>query len=359
MLKSTLWLGLGGAGCKLVNEALNINPSLNTMFVNNNRNEVSVLNNFEASLDNYLLISGNGSGRDREKARQNIVNNKNLVIDHLSKEVNKYTNFIIIFATGGGFGCGSFKTITKVVYSLAKRYGNEIGITLLPILPKFSNKRIDMQNTLLAYNDIVELKKDRIINNYCFIDNNKIKNINKFNNEVMKTVIEAYSLNNIELDINDARRIHDAYGYKLFLNLEDEFSEDVNDAIEYSISNSNFIIPNSFKNCSHLGISVKEDFDSYSISDLFNVRDFDKADYNDDNNILVVSGCKEPINVIKRYEEYFNKSISEDGIDEEDYIVNIDFKENKTTTRSIKEEIVDKPKKITKADLRKELDDLF
>ena len=88
MLKSTLWLGLGGAGCKLVNEALNINPSLNTMFVNNNRNEVSVFNNFEASLYNYLLISGNCSWRDREKARQYIVNNKNLVIDHLSIEVN-------------------------------------------------------------------------------------------------------------------------------------------------------------------------------------------------------------------------------------------------------------------------------
>lgn len=359
MLKSTMFIGLGGAGNKLANEALNIEPSLNTIFVNSNRNEISNLSNFDSSLDNYLIVHGNGTGRNREKAIQDISNSKNLIIDYLGNQVNKFKNFVIIFATGGGFGCGSFKTITKVVYSLAKRYGNEIGITLLPILPKFSNKRIDMQNTLLAYNDIVELKKDRIINNYCFIDNNKIRNINKFNNEVMKTVIEAYSLNNIELDINDARRIHDAYGYKLFLNLEDEFSEDVNDAIEYSISNSNFIIPNSFKNCSHLGISVKENFDSYSISDLFNVRDFDKSDYNDDNNILVVSGCKEPINVIKRYEEYFNKSISEDSIDEEDYIVDIDFKENKTIIKSIKEEIIDKPKKITKADLRKELDDLF
>ena len=358
MLKSTLWLGLGGAGCKLVNEALNINPSLNTMFVNNNRNEVSALNNFEASLDNYLLISGNGSGRDREKARQNIVNNKNLVIDHLSKEVNKYTNFIIIFATGGGFGCGSFYTITKVIHSLAKRFENEIGITLLPVLPKLSKKRIDMQNTLLAYNDISELKKDNIINNYCFIDNNKIKNINKFNNEVVQTIINAYSLNNIELDINDARRIHNASGYKVFLDLEDEFSEDINDAIDYSITNSNFVIPNTFKNCSHLGVSVKEDFDMYSIPDIFNVREFDKTDNNEDRNILVISGCKEPISFIKNYEECLSKCIDESLVDEEEYVVNVPKIETKFKKFDNKD-FNDKPKKITKADLRRELDDLF
>ena len=354
MLKSTLFIGLGGCGCKLIDTALSLNPSLNTLFVNSNKNEVSNLDNFNVGLDNYLICTGNGSGRDREKAKKDISNNRNLIIDYMSKQVNKYTNFVIIFSMNGGYGSGGFYTITKVIYSLAKRYGNEIGITLLPVL---SHKRVDIENTLLAYNDIVELKKDGFICNYSFIDNNKINNIKEFNKEVMQTILNAYSLNNIELDINDSRRIHNARGYKVFLELNEEFCDNVEDAIDYSIHNSNFIIPESFKNCTHLGISVSENFNAFNISDEFNIKEFDKADISDENNILVIGGCKEPISTIKAYEECLSKSMDYSIADEEEYIINIPKQEPKF--EKFKGIVEEKPKKITKADLRKELDDLF
>ena len=217
--------------------------------------------------------------------------------------------------------------------------------------------RVDIENTLLAYNDIVELKKDGFICNYSFIDNNKINNIKEFNKEVMQTILNAYSLNNIELDINDSRRIHNARGYKVFLELNEEFCDNVEDAIDYSIHNSNFIIPESFKNCTHLGISVSENFNAFNISDEFNIKEFDKADISDENNILVIGGCKEPISTIKAYEECLSKSMDYSIADEEEYIINIPKQEPKF--EKFKGIVEEKPKKITKADLRKELDDLF
>ena len=57
MIKSTLFISLGGCGAKLLNELIDINPSINGVFVNSNINEMRKLSHFDIESGNYLAIN--------------------------------------------------------------------------------------------------------------------------------------------------------------------------------------------------------------------------------------------------------------------------------------------------------------
>lgn len=358
MIKSTLFISLGGAGSKLLNELMNVNPNVNGIFVNSNENEIRRLSNFNIEDGNYLTIKGNGTARSRQKSKESIENDKTKVMEFVNNLIGNYSTYVLITSLDGGFGSGSFPMICKAIKNLNKRTGIDVDVNIIGICPKTKSRRINLQNTLEAYNDIIQLSKNGFISSYQFINNNKMKNVKEFNREVMEEINNAYSIANIELDLNDAKAINNAKGYKVILNLKPEMSNNLKDAIMYAQQTSNFILPKNIGRATHIGISfIEDEYDTFEALDLFTVTEFDKEDYNDDNNIIILSGIENPNEAIQEYENELNK-IENDDINNEDGIFISNVSSNTMNKYKPKQE-KPKSKPLTKQDLRDLADDIW
>ena len=356
MIKETKFLGLGGAGSKLVNELYNINHSANIGFINSNANEMKILNNYTPS--NGLFIDGNGTGRNRQKAMESLKASKEKILNFVEEDTGKYTTYVIITSLDGGFGSGSFPMVSKLIKNINIRYNYNVDVNLIGVVPKNNSRKINLNNTLTAYSDIVNLKNSGIINSYQFINNNKMIKEKEFNTEIMDLINKSYTINNNELDLNDAKLINSTIGYKMVLELDKSFSGKLSDAINYSFANSCFLVPKNIGRCKKFGCSfVEDDFDKNEVLDKFNITEFDKEDYNDnDMNLIVMGGMSDPIEYFKNLEDIYNSK--EDEIDElEEYIPKVKSYEKQKTNIKVKEEI--QPKKLTKKDLRNMIDDLW
>lgn len=106
MIKETKFLGLGGAGSKLVNELYNINQTVNIGFINSNANEMKILDNYSHS--NGLFIDGNGTGRSRLKAKESLKASQEKILNFVDEDTGKYSTYVLVTSLDGGFGSGSF-----------------------------------------------------------------------------------------------------------------------------------------------------------------------------------------------------------------------------------------------------------
>ena len=351
MIKQTLFISLGGAGGKLLNELININSSINGIFINSNINEMKKLNNFNLEHGNYLAINGNGSARNRLKTKEVLQKDKYKIMDFFSNIVENYNTYVIITSMDGGFGAGAFETVSKVIKSLGNKLGLETNINFVGVCPKLNSRRINLQNTIESYNDLIELIEQEIVQSYQFINNDKMIEEKSFNNEVMTSINNEYTIANEELDSNDSKLINNALGYKVILELREDL--DLIESINNAINTNNFIMPKNVGYATHIGISIKEDcFNKEDILDKFNIQDFDKSDYNNENNLIILSGCESPTYIFEKYKEYYLKFEEHQS----QYTPKIEFKNEHKT----KPDIVNKPKtNLTKKDLRDLLDDIF
>lgn len=355
MIKSTLFISLGGCGAKLLNELIDINPSINGVFVNSNINEMRKLSHFDIESGNYLAINGKGTARQRQKSMASLEKDKLKVMEFINNTVGNYNTYVLIFSCDGGFGSGSFPLFSKAIKNLNKRAGyDDIAVNIIGVFPKVNSRKLNLQNTIEAYNDIVDLNTQGFINSYQFINNDRMEDINEFNKSVMEDINSCYNIENIELDTNDSMAINNCSGYKVVLNLDyDSFDGELQDAISYAQQTSNFLLPQNIGYATHIGISfIEDEFDIYEALDSFNVSEFDKEDYNNENNIILLGGCNPPIEAIKEYEEAL-LNINNNPIKEQVYKSDITVKK-----KPVKKAETNK-KQLTKNDLRDMLDDLW
>lgn len=368
MLRKTLFLGSGGAGGKLVNTLININKSVNGIFINSNLNEMKKLDNLNLQTNNFLHIAGDGTGRNRDKAMESLEFDKSKIMDYLNTKIGNYNTYVIVVSLDGGFGSGSFPLLSKAIKNLNRRMGINVDVNLIGIWPKLNTRKTNLENCFKAYNDITELVKEGYINSYQFIDNNKMNNELEFNSYAMSIINDEYEINNDELDSNDARLINNAIGYKIALELKGEYSNDLNAAIREAAINSPFVMPQNIGRCTHFGCSlIESEFNKEEVLNSFNVINFDKEDYNDSKNIIILGGALTPDNVIQQYEEKY-KELEEDILtyQSNDYVIDIDFKPIEpqfkaepiinTNTNAINN--ISKPS-LSKKDLRDMIDDLW
>lgn len=299
-MNNTLLIGTGGCGNKLLNtaidilsESFNLKSAYDYRFVNSNANEMSMLPNYDA-ITNGLIINGDGTGRSREKAKASIGSDKTKILNHFINIIDKYTSVLIMSSADGGFGNGSIFIIANVI----KQLNSNIPVNLLIAMPRLSSSKAGLENSISLYQEILEMRKANIVNSVQFIDNDKMRNEDSFNKNVMTQVINSLELGGGSLDSNDSLLINSANRYKVILPLQDKYKNLV-DAIDASIKDSPFVMPTNLVNCSHLGaIFQKGNYQKEDVHERFRVKEFDKTEYGD-MDIIVLGGCVMPDDHVK------------------------------------------------------------
>ena len=344
-MNNLLSIGLGGCGNKLLNAFMQLDSIKDGLFINSNINEMKNLS--ECNSDNRLAIRGNGTGRSRRKAKESLKNDKDKISDYLAEKIMLYSQYQLISSGDGGFGSGSIGIVAKII-----RFGRpDALIRVVLTFPKANSRRFSIENQLDCYNEILQLKKDGIINSIVIIDNNKMNNEDEFNKRCMSILLKSYDMVFNQIDENDLAITNFANGYSIPLELGAK-GESLENAIDRAINNSPFLMPNSFR-CSHmLGIFQREVYDKEEALEIIKVKEFDKTEYGYDN-MLLLGGCKMPSNHFSKLEDEL-ESLEEDDEEEDEFMVKSIFRSKRsneavTTTSSV----------VNKKQLREMLGDDF
>lgn len=298
-------IGTGGCGNKLLDTLLNIDNRYVSLFCNTNIKEMEILDNYNRNT-NALYISGAaGSGRDSKVAKELIKNDKARVGDYLKNRFSQSSGidtFFILASGDGGSGSGSVSLLTQLI---KKSVNPDAKINLLIAAPKLSEKELSFINFKRLWNDISKLIESGMINSIQFIDNNKMIDEESFNYEVMKEFDNSLSINSIEIDEEDSKRVNTANGYKVTLNINSKHKP-LKMAVDNAIKTSNFILPEHLE-CDYMLSYLDGDiFDSNNLDRLFTVYGMTKSDYHsveDEPNIIVLGGCEMPSHYIESIEE--------------------------------------------------------
>ncbi|MGL5647853.1 MAG: hypothetical protein ACRDDY_08375 [Clostridium sp.] len=340
-------IGTGGAGNKMLDTLLNINRIYTPVFCNTNVREMEILKHFNPNANALYIANAEGTGRDRSKAVEAIKADQPSILSFFVNKFSKQSgkeHFFIISSADGGSGSGSVPMLSKVI----KRVNPNATVNLLIANPNLSERGYSLQNTVDLYVEIVELMKSGRVNSVQFIDNNKMQNEEDFNYDVMRMFDNSLSINNIDIDVTDSERVNTEVGYKVILELDPEDKNDIDKAINSAIKNSPFVMPSVFE-CNILMASMmKEDFDKYAVRGKFEVFNFDKYDYNNKSNIIVLGGIEMPsdhIELIKmelesQKDKKKNRNIFGKDITKETPIKKEEKKENIGVTREDLDEMM-------------------
>jgi hypothetical protein len=345
-------IGTGGCGNKLLDTFMDLlnNPDnilqsvYDGVFVNSNINEMKRLKHY--SNLNGLAITGGGTGRDQDIAQESISKDRSKFINFFANKADNYDVASVYCAGGGGFGSGSITTLTNVLRQLNPK----LAINLVVAMPALSEGKTTIGNALKLHSKITKLRVQGVINSYQYIDNDKMEDEETFNTECMRLILNSYELQEGAVDISDTKAINSASKYKVILPLVNKFKSLV-DAVDYSMDNSNFVIPSNL-DCSHLGgIFVKGEYDKDEWKELFKAKKWGKTDYGT-KNLMVLGGVSSPDEYIQTLQEAYD-NMKDDESDDEETI--FEFKENSNKTQNSNDNFSKKEREepeITKKTLR-------
>ncbi|KQC91232.1 hypothetical protein AM596_15780 [Clostridium perfringens CP4] len=344
-------IGTGGAGNKLLDVLLDINPVYNSVFCNTNVKEMENLKHYDAENNSLYFASAQGTGRNRDKAKAAIKKDRAKTLDFF---VDKYSptsgikTFFLIGSTDGGSGSGSMPMLAKIL----KRVNSNCKVNVLAPTPDFNSNILSLKNTLGFWKDILELMKDGIVDSLQFIDNNKMRDEKEFNYAVMKEFDDSIGITAGEIDTEDSEKVNTAKGYKVTLNLNPDIN-DFEKAVEIAKLTSNFVIPEDITKVDVLMANFQKDiFKKEDIKKCFKVFSLDKEEYVEDKNMIVLGGVELPKDHKKLIEmevEKLEKEISNRDIFDDDDL------EVKTEIKREAPEI--KAKGISKKDLMNMIND--
>ena len=300
-MSNYFFVSTGGAGNRILDSILTINNSYNGCFINSNGNEIKILDNYNINNSIIMNTDGNGANRSRDKAKKSYDTDKGKIINFFIDKITDYDCCILISSLAGGFGSG---TTFKIAEDL-KSINPNIKVSLIGVCPKSNSSRTEIFNVLQFYNELLECN---YIDNYIFVDNNKMKSEEKFNKLIAEYILDSIEFNYAIIDSNDILTAHTTRGYKSILKLNPTI-DNIEDAIEYAKLETPFILPRDVFLGSIGLVSVDKDiYDKNIIEDMFNVREFSKSDYNNlDLNIIITSGCLRPTGTFKNFESKYNE----------------------------------------------------
>lgn len=311
-------IGTGGTGNKLLDTLMDLlNNSENVLqsvydgvFVNSNINEMKRLKHYNSTI-NGLAINGGGTGRNQDVAQESISKDRSKFINFFANKADNYDVASIYLASGGGFGGGSLTTLTNVLRHL----NSKLAINLVVAMPALTEGKTTIGNALKLHSKITKLRVQGVVNSYQYIDNDKMNNEDEFNKLCMQLILDSYELQDGAVDINDAKTINSANKYKVILPLADKFKSLV-DAIDYSMDNSPFVMPNNL-DCSYMGgIFQKGVYDKDEWRDLFKAKMWGKTDYGT-KNLMVLGGTSTPNEYIQTLQEAYDNMKDDEDIEQE------------------------------------------
>lgn len=357
-IKKLLLVGVGKTGNVIVNDMMNLDSKYTGLYINTAKKDMINLENFNDN-NYYKIPQVDGTGRNREKARDYLIEKKDSFID-IILEYDDFSTICYAFSMDGGTGSGCTPSLMNMTKAMFKQtYDKDVKIIAVAILPKTNVGDNGINNTKECWNDLLKLKNNGVIDTLYLVDNNKRDTYEEINEELTKSLHLAFTFDKYdmvgELDTNDSTNINLANGYNLILTLEDgEDSEEkaIVDAQERSV----FVLPtdgNYYSNYS--GLLIKEDtYDIENISTILGVAKYDtyKAYTDEDvNSILFFGGLEIPKGAIDVLDTILkSRETKETTQSLNDLLVNVNREDgnSKKSTNKSKEKNMNKSKAVKK-----------
>jgi hypothetical protein len=347
---NVLGIGCGGCGNHLVSTFLDMDKRYTGIFMNTNMSEMENLRHFNRERRCFYIANSDGTGKNRELTEMYIKEDAPKFADMILKFPQKY---LIMFTSGNG-GTGS-KAVIMLTKLIKQKLKSNKSINLVATFPSLDESEIDFKNTIDFWNEVIELKNKGLIDSIQFIDNDKPFSEEEINLRAMKQLDRSIDLIEGKLDTSDIDRVHEAKGYKIILDLDNDI-KDLDKAIDKAIESSVFFMPTDFDCNCMVGNVNGNSFNEKEIKSKFDIYAFNKFNINSDGkSTLVLGGCDLPNEAIGMIKEALNecrekkrkRTVKQDVFVE----VKNDTENNKTNT----EETYDS--KISSKDLNDMFDD--
>lgn len=293
-LDDLLVIGLGGCGNNQLEELLSINRRYTGLFFNTNIIEMKKLSHYDERLS-YYIANADGTGQDRKLCLDYLRSDAPKIMDKLTGFNDRDT--IVMLASASG-GTGS-KAITFLPTVIKKIYPNK-SINLVVTMPKRNSTSILLDNATDTWNEIIELKRNNIIDSLMFINNNKLNDENIINKKAMKELNNCLTFKGKSIDTTDSKKVNTSKGYKVFLELND--IDNLEDNISMAIDKSMFYIPSDLESNYVVGC-IESNIDSNDLNSLCKGYEFSKVETNSDSSKIVLGGCEIPRKAIKDIRE--------------------------------------------------------
>jgi cell division GTPase FtsZ len=377
-------IGLGGCGGKLVDTIATVDERFQPFFINSSKTDVEALSHYDDLDKNYIITSlQNGTGRKREMGKR-LVQKK---IWNIIETLQLFEEDVLYFVTsfGGGSGSSTLSTLLQFIDVQKKENGFDKIINIIGVLPSLDSKDIILTNTLETWDEVMNYE---CVNNMIFIDNNNLyqgqqlseDEINEnfailfdsifeipmvdtgtnFDNGNLKNVLidkgcmYIYSLPNNCTNIQEAYKQAQVQSVlaKIYKNKKNTIIDDEDDGKEKM-------------QCGYIGTSLNNlNYKHTDILSLYKPLQEDYQGYNDENNLLLISGALPPfysIQVIEveiRDRQRNNKKISNNNFSD----FTIDFSST-IQDKEISQNIPSKQTKSKKPNMKKvmkqNLSDIF
>lgn len=309
-------VGCGGCGNQQLNTLMGLDVRYDGIFMNTNLSEMENLKFFDRERRCFYISNADGTGKNQALAEKYIKEDAPKFVEMIRKFTSQ--DYMIIQASMNG-GTGS-KAIT-LLSRLTKKFCPEKSINIIATFPDINLSNIDYLNTINTWNDIIQLKKDKIIDSVQFIDNNKSENLQEINIKAMNELNDSFDIVGDNLDVSDSRRIHKTLGYKVILHLDPNI-KDTEVAIRAAMKSSMFYVPEKL-DCNMLIGNINTNiFNLKYIKETYKGKAFTKFNTNPNKeNILIFGGCSIPTEgieltkeVLKELDKKQDQKINDDDL---------------------------------------------
>ncbi|NFH01621.1 hypothetical protein FC831_15365 [Clostridium botulinum] len=346
-----IFCALGGAGGRLVDKILTVDPRFAGYFINTSMTDIESLESSNSETKNYFCIStNNGVGRNRKLGKSFARQSGYSIID----VIERFNQDTIYFVTSFGGGSGS-ALLSELLRALEQMKSDEDSdfnktINVIAILPDLNSPTVILKNARDTWNEVVNSKCVNsviYINNNCKIDgifndlDEKELKINEIFAKTFSSIFDIPAINGIHFDNGNLSNLLKDKGCLYFYDLPSDCS-----SIEVAISKSesNSILGKMYRNekntiieerngreikkikCGYLGISLAdESFDAEIIAQKYKPRYEPYVGESVEKNLVLISGCMPPLNDMKVIEleiEEREKEEIDTNIDFSDFVLN-------------------------------------
>lgn len=317
-----IFIGLGGAGGRLVDSIVEINPMFQSFYINTSMTDLESLDSFNDVTKNYFCISTqNGVGRNRELGKEFAKQYGYNIIDRILKF--QQDTIYLVSSLGGGSGSSILSVLLSALEDIKEDGGFNKTINLIGILPDLKSSDVILRNAEESWKEIIT---NKAITSMIFVDNNSLLYsiptanerelaINEKFATTFDSIFDIPEVNGINFDNGNLSNILKDKGCLYFYNLPSDCT-----SIEVAMSKAEklgvlpkmFITPkNSVElndgtkaiKCGYLGISFNnENYKKEYVSKHYKAIKEQYVGYNEDTNLILISGCLPPFNAIKSIE---------------------------------------------------------
>ncbi len=304
--KDILWIAVGEAGGRIVNEILKKDKRYVGLFLNSNYNDLKDLENAK---NVYTMANSSGTGKNRTKSKLLFGENRHSIYDEILK-FNSQKVYHIVFSMGGGTGGGLVPSL--IMGMKLMNINKPINVTC--VLPSYADNKRYRKNAIECWNELTQLDN---INTIHLLDNSKRENKEQINKEyaemidVFMNMPKFSTADDSTVDAEEIGIIGLSKGSTVFYNLPNDESN-AKMGLAKAIKSSIFAdLCEENEVCQYLAITTKPNgYNQRDIENLFNVNEYTVNSFNDKYNLVVASGFKPQKTIV----EMLDTSLKEEDL---------------------------------------------